>query len=279
MKRMIELGSLALGAILMVSFAGCDDSSSDSDNTGGGTGVGPGQGGGTLVAAGGGTGLATGQGGAAPGQGGGTGTNVGTPCGTNILAGELGAEGNWVGGDPASTEDNACGVQGALYAYGDGTSCTLPANNNPCSGGVCTISGATVQDTDWSAWGCGIGLSLNDSGGSPSVKSPYAGNANGFQVTIGGSFVQELRVSYTSSADTTGQVSPFVGGTNQGSTIAGPGTYTVLFSDVSCPPSTWGTCNPLTTTPYDLQFQICGGGPTGTVASYTLSITDITPVS
>jgi len=276
MKRMIELGSLALGAILMVSFAGCDDSSSDNDNTGGGTGVVPGQGGGTLVAAGGGTGLATGQGGAAPGQGGGTGTTVGAPCGTNVLSTPLGDQGNWVGGDPTSTEDNVCGVQGALYAYGDGTSCTLPANNNPCSGGVCTISGNTIVDSTFAAWGCGIGLSLNDSGGSPSVKRPYVGNANGFRVTIEGNYAQELRISYTSGADTEGMISPFAGGSAQASTIAGPGTYTVLFSDVSCPPSNWGTCNPLAGMPYDIQFQICGGSTAG---SYTLSITDITPIS
>ena len=66
------------------------------------------------------------------------------------------------------------GVLGGFYIYGDqtaaypnGQSCTVPpSGTNVCdptdSGtpGVC-LSGATIKDSTYSAWGCGIGLSMN----------------------------------------------------------------------------------------------------------------------
>ncbi len=197
-------------------------------------------------------------------------------CNANLLDGDLGEDGNVVGGDPERTDDNPCGVEGRFYTYGDGSSCTVPADGLPCVDGVCTIAGTTLVDDLLVPWGCGIGLSLNDPDNDISTKSHYAGSANGFRITIVGEFNQELRVSYTTTSILTGLISPFVGGSSGTSTIPGPGTYTVLFSDVSCPPSTWGDCDELYDYPYDLHIQIVGGVGDG---EFSLSLTEVTPVA
>jgi len=265
MMRFVGLGLFAAGSLVMFGLAACSSSSSDDGGTGGGGG---------YVSVGGGGGL-TGVGG-----GGGLAGATSATCGSNLLAGDLGATGNWVGGDATDPSDNPCGIQGAFYAYGDGTSCTMPADNNPCSAGQCCITGATVVDSTYTAWGCGMGLSLNDSGGNPSVKSPYApgttGTATGFRVTLSGNSPAEVRISYTQVADTTGVVSPFRNGSTGASDVTVPGTYDVMFTDVSCP--TWATtqgCTPGGSNPYDFQVGVAGGSVAG---AFNVCITELTPL-
>jgi len=269
MMRFVGLGFFAVGSLMMFGLAACSSSSSDDGGTGGGGGYVPTGGGGGLTGLGGGGGLTN--------MGGGTGTAT---CGSNLLAGDLGTTGNWVGGDAADTSDNPCGIQGAFYAYGDGSSCTLPPDNNPCSAGKCCINGATVVDSTYAAWGCGMGLSLNDSGGNPSVKSPYApgvdGTVTGFRIKLEGTSPAEVRISYTQVADTTGVVSPFANGSTGTSNITVPGTYDVLFTDVSCP--TWGTTQGCTAggpNPYDVQVGVAGGNVAG---DFNVCITELTPL-
>src|SRR5450755_4387396 len=63
------------------------------------------------------------------------------------------------------------GIQGAIYGYGDGSSCASPQPANICTTGSCCISGTTVVDATNAKWGCGIGMELDSSGGTAPVKS------------------------------------------------------------------------------------------------------------
>lgn len=284
MKRSLELGSFALAAALIFGFVACDDSSDDNG----------GQAYGGATAAGGVVGV-----GGLPETGvGGSTAGAGNPdCNTNLLAVGLGTSTNYIGGDPLLATDNPCGVQGALYAYGDsdkdasgavipGTakSCTVP-DPIDCTAGGCTIAGTTQVDSTYAAWGCGIGLVLNDDG--TGKKSPFAGAAKGFRVTLGGTGTgQEVRVAYTyhdgSLTDAANDVAPFWGGADGKSTIklaaaGGSTTYTIMFDDVTCPPDGWKkTGCTVSVAPFDLQFQVCGGTVAG---AYTFTVSDITPVT
>ena len=218
--------------------------------------------------------LATGCSDDAPGGGGaGTGGSAGTGGGTGneLLTTQVLSEG-WVGGDPMLTEDNPAGIQGALYIYGDdGLSCTL-VEGNPCTADGCCLRGTTVIDSTFAAWGCGIGLSLNDSGGMPSVKSAYTGSATTkFTYTITGTTGgNELRAGFTQFADTTGLVSPykaipqFTAGTSGDVTFA-TATYPTWCStspDCLAPPNRTPATPGAPADPanaFDIQFQIAGG--------------------
>jgi hypothetical protein len=163
----------------------------------GGLGAG-GLGAGGLGSGGLGSGGASGAGGAA------TGGAAACPTDANLVL-----HGGWVGCDPASTTDNPQGLQGSFYMFGDGSSCT--DNPTPCGANGCCIAGNTVVDATYTAWGCGVGLELNSSGGPSSVKSAYAGPVKCFDITLGGSSGGNiLRISYTQEADMTGKVAPFV---------------------------------------------------------------------
>lgn len=199
--------------------------------------------------------------------------------GTSTTGVELVNPDGWVGGDPAVTTDNPLGIQGAWYGYGDGTSCAdQQARGNPCSAGGCCISGATVVDSTFAKWGCGLGLSLNASGGDASTKSAYTGTARSFTFTItGDTGGQPLRIGFTQAADTTGLVSPY----KEIPAFSTSTTQTVTFADATYPSwcSTNSSCmglqgtsaNPASS--YDLQVQIPGGVA---AASYNFCITSLT---
>ncbi len=165
-----------------------------------------------------------------------------------------------MGGDPATADDDPWGFQGAWYLYGDQSACVAP-EGNPCTAKGCCLSWATVVDSMYESWGCGIGLELHSTGGDDPIRRAYSGPARGFQITITGSSTPNpIRVAYTQRADLEGVVSPFV-------ELDGPGTYTVSFSDVTCP--SWAydvgceTGSALTLGPFDLQVQIPGGDAAG----------------
>jgi hypothetical protein len=222
--------------------------------------------------------LATGCSDDAPdGGGGNTGGGAGTGGGTGneLLTTDVKAMG-WVGGDPMLTEDNPAGIQGAFYMYGDdGASCTL-VEGNPCTADGCCIQGHTIIDSTFAAWGCGIGLSLNDSGGMPSVKSPFAGSPNvTFNFTLSGNTGNNpIRVGFTQFADTAGLVSPY----KEVAAFTDGTSGNVSFATATYP--TWCTGNPGCLAPpdrapaapsspakaefaHDIQFQIPGGDRDG----------------
>lgn len=190
--------------------------------------------------------------------------------------------GCFVGCDPTLSTDNPQGLQGAFYTYGDGAAGGPPKScsalvNPPCSDkGIC-LSGTTFADKDYTnGWGCGIGLSLNETGGTASVKQAYAGPATCFNYTLtGSSGGNEVRVSFTQSANTAGQVSPYL----SLKPFTNGASGTICTKDVACPTPTAGSApcnNPTPSTPYDLQFQVVGGNNAG---SYNMCLTSLTPVT
>lgn len=260
--------------------------------------------GGTPAAAGGG---AVSLGGASGANGGATigtvasaGASTIAPCGASLdlIAVAASSEtGNWFGGDPNSTADDPCGLQGAIYVYSDdgpdntpGTgdeSIKVPALDpevadgkarlSPCTGGHCCISGETLVypvtslgDPDYSVsvWGGGIGIALHDMGDPAVEKRPYSGSVRGFTFTLSGELSgQIIRIAYTQRA--LESVAPF-------KEYSALGTYTVLFTGVTCP--NWELdppCVAPTASPYDVQLQIVGGEVS---APFTLCVESITPV-
>jgi hypothetical protein len=190
--------------------------------------------------------------GGSPGAGegsGGTPTGGATACPTDP---NLVLHGGWVGCDPASADDNPQGLQGSFYVFSDGTSCTEAAN--PCGESGCCVAGTTVVDATFNAYGCGLGLELNASGGPTSVKSPYAGPVQCFDITLAGSSGGNMvRISYTHEPDMTGKVAPFV----ELDPITNGWSGTICFEDVQCP--NWmPPADCATGAQYDLQILVVG---------------------
>jgi len=272
-----------VGGLLLCATASC--SSSSSPPAGGGNATGSGgsganQGGssnvggtnngtgGAIVGSGGSSIVNGGAGGSAAGGlggGGGAGGSDVTACSTdsNLVK----ASACWVGCDPASTTDNPMGLQGSFYTYGDGSSCTVM--NPPCSANGICLSGSTVVDKTYAKWGCGMGLELNATGGTPSVKQAYTGSATCFNYTLtGSSGGNEVRIAFTQSADTTGKVSPYV----SIPAFTNGKTGTVCLKDVSCQ----GQMNcTVGTSQYDLQVNVVGGNNAG---AYNVCLTSLVPM-
>jgi hypothetical protein len=271
---------LSLGLLASCSddgFRSDGDGSTGSGTTGSGT---TGSGGSSASGVGGATTAssgptASGVGGAASGSGGATGAGGGSggegaicPSDPNLVAVALQTDG-WIGCDPEVATDNPAGLQGAFYAYGDGTSCTPPAN--PCTGAGCCISGATIVGDPGTYWGCGLGFELNASGGDASVKQAYSGGLQCFDIALSGSSGgNEVRIAYTQAASTTGLVAPYV----EIAPVAGSWSGTVCFADVACP--AWamaGQC--AADAQYDLQIQIVGGDAAG---AFDLCLSSLVPM-
>src|SRR5882724_4992825 len=153
--------------------------------------------GGTPTGGGNNTGSAGSPGGTAGTPGGGTGQ--GGRGGTTGNTGTGGAAGPACISNPANLINSAgwncdlmtpVAIQGAVYPYGDGASCAYGPTSPPaniCTTGSCCISGTTVVDATFAKWGCGIGVELNSSGGTPAVKSAYTGAVKCFNITLTGS--------------------------------------------------------------------------------------------
>ncbi|MEO8902076.1 MAG: hypothetical protein ABI488_09420 [Polyangiaceae bacterium] len=299
MNRLAEralLGGTTTGLLLMIA-AGCSSTSDPATGSAGAstlpgagtTAVGTaGAGGGNVIAGGGASGATVGLGAGSGGVGtagahstagsgglssGGVSATAGAastddcPTDKNIVN----TPSCWVGCDPALTTDNPQGIQGSLYTFGDGTSCPSPAPDPVCAPtkGVC-IAGTTKVDPTYAAYGCAIGLELNSSGGDSPTKSAYTGPAKCFDyILTGNSGGNEVRVSFTQSADTAGKVSPYVSLPPFTSGKSG----TVCTKDVSCQGQK--NCT-LGTAPYDIQFEVVGGSQAG---AYNVCLSSLTPVA
>ncbi len=195
-------------------------------------------------------------------------------------------------------------VVGGFYVFGDqdaehpnGQSCTVPPKGTkPCeplagttNGGIC-LSGATIKDATYAAWGCGIGLSLNSSDtadagtgdAGTAEKLTYSGPATCFELTFTGTTGGlTLRVGFTQYADPsikTQGVAPFK--TLKAFTDGWTGQ--VCFADVVCPnwPTAPGQGCPadMIATPsssYDMQIQVPGGDGANT---YDFCLTKVVPL-
>jgi len=284
--------------VLVIAFGGCSttthreggdggtggsnpEGGSSGSGTGGDAGSGGGLGSNGVGGSGGGSGGA-GPGGAGPGGSGGSGGNLGS----NGVGGDGGAGGvppecpadpnfvthgdGWVGCDPARSDDNPFGFQGAFYPYGDGYSCAPPPSS-PCGADGCCISGATFEDPTFTMWGCGIGFELNATGGIPSTKYPYDGPVSCFEFTLtGDTGGSSVRIAFTHAEIMDGLQPPIV----ELGPIAGSFSSSVCFGDAACP--IWaepGTCS--VGRQYDLQVQIVGGI---IAAPYQLCLTRLVPL-
>jgi|HubBroStandDraft_6_1064221.scaffolds.fasta_scaffold55706_3 hypothetical protein len=277
--RRAWLGGL-FGSLLVVGCAkpGTDSPTSGTGNSGGGntTGAGNSTGAGNTTGAGNSTGSGNTTG-AGNTTGGGNSTGAGgTGSGTACVA------------DPTQLVNSAAwncdlsdpiGIQGAIYGYGDGSSCTTPIPSNICTTGSCCISGTTVVDPTSAKWGCGIGMELDSSGGAAPVKSEYTGPVKCFNITLtGSSGGNVVRVGFTQSANST-TVAPYT------EIAAFPNGWAgqVCFTDAECP--SWATtaqCSkPVGTagTPYDMQIQVSAGSTTASVGTYNVCVSSIVPVT
>jgi hypothetical protein len=238
---------------------------------------GSGSGGKTTSSGGSGSG-GSGSGGSSTTSSGGSGGGSTEPstCTTDLMTLRTGADFNWVPKNPQS-----CDIQGSLYAYGDGSTCTSPSpiSATACAEGDkgCCIAGTTVVDSTYAKYGCGIGFDLSSSGGTSATKSAYKGAAKGFKITLAGTIAtgQPIRIMYASTA------TPPTGGTNPYKEVTAMGTYSVLFSDAKCPE--WATaaqCSPVSGSgAYSLQIQVAGGGAeTDPVGPFNFCVTSITPL-
>jgi hypothetical protein len=202
-------------------------------------------------------------------------------CAGNILEKDLGPNDNWIGGLPDSDIDDPCGIQGPIYAYGDtesatalglSPSCTIPADEDAtisCASGRCCISGTTVQDREYAAWGCGIGFGLRHT--ATEERLPYSEpSVAGFRFTVEGTLTegQYVRVHLKQPGSGENSCAPFLGGESwSGSPIdpialvEGPFQGEVRFDEVACPADTGADCGctPPGPAPLDLQFQVTGG--------------------
>ena len=124
-------------------------------------------------------------------------------------------------------------IQGSWYSYGDGKSGCTPATGNPCTSGSCCMMGATIVDTTYAAWGCGIGMELSSSGGTAPTKSVYAGPAKCFNITLtGNSGGNPVRIGFSQSpTPAANAVAPY----KEIPAFTSGWTGQVCFADVTCP--------------------------------------------
>jgi hypothetical protein len=276
MKNTVLFAGFVFGAGAL--SAGCSGSSASDDDGGDGDQGGGTSGTGTGGSAAGGTGGSSGGSSGSSGSGG-TGGTGGVMC-SNANRSTLPIdEAGWV-----ARECNDKNIQGAFYCYTDElnpTSCPPAAADGTrpppfrAGGGMC-ISGNTTVDPTYDAWGAGLGLSLNETGGMDSSKEAYNATANGvtgFHLDITGSTGNlPLRVGYTGAAAPMG-AQPFV------QIPAGVTSLDVPIADALVPES-WddanaGThANPMSI--FDLQVQIPGGDA---ATAYDFCITNVTPIT
>ncbi len=171
---------------------------------------------------------------------------------------------------------NGCGIQGPWYWFYDAVGTTVNdavADTPPyrVGSGMC-LSGSTVVDETYAAYGATIGFDLSQPtpGGASVPYDATSHGITGFQVTISGSFTQELRLGFAPISPNT-QAAPFF-------SITAPGVYNVLFSQAQVPiswtvPNAGETVNPSSVA--SVQLQISGGD---VAASFDVCITSIKPI-
>jgi hypothetical protein len=242
---------------------------------------------------------ATGNGGSAPGGGGATGQGGTTGQGGSVGAGGTTGSGGTISdagpkGDGApvcanadrsiisidatgfvTSACNSAKMQGAWYCYSDGvgtSNCTTGKTPYVAAQSGMCLSGTT--STSATAYGAGVGFSLNDSGGTAAVKSAYNATTNqviGFEVTITGTSDVALRLNLTTAAASPNPA-PFV-------SLPGAGTYQVLLTDAVVPGG-WANANAGQrldpSAIYDVQLAV--PADPNKAANYNYCITGLKPI-
>ncbi len=319
MRRTLSASFALLTTLSIYACAPANGSSDDDDDSSGGTGQGgtsasggTGQGGTSGAATGGSAGVGA-TGGAVTGGSGGagaTGGAVGAGGATGGSAGDVGAGGAAAGSAGAgpvmctntdksmlpidmsgwvARECNERAIQGPWYCYDDKndraadslalSTCVQDVVPYVAGMGLC-LTGHTILDTTYKAWGAGIALGLNESGDmggtTASVKSAYNATMNGvtgFNVVISGDTGGlPLRIGFTTAAPQVG-AAPFV-------EVPGAGSYMVNIVDANVP-STWTTdpnagliADPASI--YDMQIQVVGASAD---ADYNFCVESVSPIT
>ncbi len=220
----------------------------------------------------------TSNGGSSTAAGGAAGGRTGNvTCTTDLMTLRTGTDANWIPSTPES-----CNVQGSVYSYSDGSTCTSPATSteSACVSGTtgCCIAGTTVVDSTYEKWGCGLGIDFNSSGGASATKAAYTGPAKGFKITLTGTVAkgQKIRIMYSSAAtDPSGGTAPY-------KEVDGAGTYSIPFADAKCPE--WATGSKCTvvsgSAAFSVKIQLAGGGAeTDPVGAFSICITSLVPIT
>lgn len=143
----------------------------------------------------------------------------------------------WVGGDANLTTDDPAGIQGSIWAGGDGVAFT-PPSILPCNASGCCINGSTIIDGTGAAWGGNIGIDLgyfpNAQASNAWSACPYRGDADCFDVVLSGTtggnaFKFETRS--TPGEQATGSVFPML----ELPSFSDGWSGRVCFSDLACP--------------------------------------------
>jgi len=213
-----------------------------------------------------------GAGGDGSGGTGGTGTGGGVGIGGSDCVAEINNypdlvnSSGWVGCDPDLETDNPAGFQGPFYTFGDRIACDPPAGS-PCTTGSCCLSGATIVDETYLAWGCAIGFGFNTSADGLD-PSPYSGGASCFHLTLtGSSGGNAVRIAFTQSLQD--DISPYV----ELPPVAVRREATVCFSDASCPVWAEDFCQ-ITGENYALHIMVMGAERDST---FTLCLESLIP--
>ncbi len=240
-----------------------------STNTGGDAGAGTDDGGGkggTINSAGSGGAPQAGSGGVAGSVG--AGGTTGLSCGDALTLDVTG----WV--DIAS---NGCGIQGPWYWFKDAAGTTVSdavADTPPyrAGSGMC-LQGSTILDEMFLAYGATIGLNLAEAPDGTALPFNAAEHGIvGFEVTLSGSWTQELRLGFPSAVPST-ETAPFVVVGN-----TGPGVYIASLAAAIVPadwdaPNAGQTADP--TAVAAVHLAISGGGAT---APFDVCVTSLRPI-
>jgi hypothetical protein len=173
-------------------------------------------------------------------------------------------EGGWF-----DSPTNYYGFKGSWYCFDDGvqpSSCV--ADTAPYVDGSMCLSGTTVVDTTFAAWGAGIGVSLADDDGKKLAYDGEAAGISGFEVTISGT-LDGLTLDFQIPQTTTDSETP------PEYAITAAGTKKVDITDLVVP--SWGENageSPNLDALYELKFQIKGGEAEG---SYDFCIDSVVP--
>ncbi len=162
----------------------------------------------------------------------GTGGTTGLSCGDPLTLDVTG----WV-----DVSSNGCGIQGPWHWFKDnaGTIVSDAVADTPpyrAGSGMC-LQGSTIVDEAFLAYGATIGLNLSEApDGTPLPFNASQHGIVGFEVTLSGSWTQELRLGFPSVVPST-DAAPFVLVGN-----TGPGVYIASLA-AAVVPADWNVPN------------------------------------
>lgn len=173
------------------------------------------------------------------------------------------------------SNSNVMGFQGSWYCFADDVNETSCVQDEPpydaTTLAMCLTGSTTERETedDYTAWGAGIGASLNDQGGKKQPFDAEAKGIKGFKFTVTGDFdgaTLQLLVPLTNKDSEDGPPEY---------NMTKPGTYSVEFDEIVRPEYTESDDTADPEALYALKWQIKGGD---TTSSYNFCITDVEPL-